>query len=697
MICSNCGTEVKLGDKFCTTCGTAVEIADSDEKQRETKSMENLEKGIVKKEKSNKALKIAIPIILVCIVIGGILFSKFIANDREFNEAYSIAMSYMEDNDYDKALQYLRKAEKIKSKDPEVRESIDKIIDELFNECKDTVMDYIESCNYQSALDTLNNCPVTSNNASYDEYAKLKKVVSMRPSIESIDSTEFPNVIVTIAYEGESQLDEKYFSLSEAGENREIKMVEISENKAIITYVAKDVDYDSETLPVAIRINIEDVSLLAADSYDTPSFERASLQLVSTDVSDYPTIKAYFRVEDGDTYGSINNLSVDSFVIEERIEGGTYLSREIHNVSQLNGNTGLNISLVADKSDSISNEDMNKIKGVMSEFVDKLNYKEGDKAEVLAFDSIVQQMCAFTDNATLLVNGINNMSTDGMTAFYDAVYNGINHAALQGGARCVIAFTDGEDNSSRYDYADIINYANEQQVTLYIIGVGSVEEYTLRAMADETKGRYWYIDDLYDLEDIFNTIYAEQKQMYVLEYESDPKADEYDPRKIHVSMIGNGYKGECDTEFAPVKVVNAGEVHTSRYELFVEDVSWEEAAQKCQERGGHLVAITSEAEMAEVVRLVEKSEATYIWLGGYTSYDDYGDVFAHWITGEDFSYSKWSDGEPSRTDLDGTDEWYLMLWKVEKYNGWSWNDQRNDPAADFEWIQGKIGYVCEFE
>ncbi len=241
---------------------------------------------------------------------------------------------------------------------------------------------------------------------------------------------------------------------------------------------------------------------------------------------------------------------------------------------------------------------------------------------------------------------------------------------------------------------DVINYANKNQVTLYIIGVGNAEDYILREMANETRGKYWYIDDLYDLEDIFNTIYSEQKQMYVLEYESDEVLDAYESREIHVSVIGKGYKGECETAFTPVKVIKE-ETHTSRYELFVEDVSWEEANQKCQEKGGHLVTITSESEMNEIIQLVENSSAKYLWLGGYTSFNDNGDVFAHWVTGEEFTYDKWSKGEPSRTDKDGTDEKYLMLWYLDKE--WSWNDQRNDPLSAFKWFEGKIGYVCEYE
>lgn len=45
------------------------------------------------------------------------------------------------------------------------------------------------------------------------------------------------------------------------------------------------------------------------------------------------------------------------------------------------------------------------------------------------------------------------------------------------------------------------------QVPLYIIGVGDMfDTYDLKNMANSTNGRYWDIDDLYGLEEIFNQI-----------------------------------------------------------------------------------------------------------------------------------------------------------------------------------------------
>ena len=37
---------------------------------------------------------------------------------------------------------------------------------------------------------------------------------------------------------------------------------------------------------------------------------------------------------------------------------------------------------------------------------------------------------------------------------------------------------------------------------------------------------------------------------------------------------------------------------------------------------------------------------------------------------------------------------YIMLWDN---NGWGYNDNRNDPIADYpEWYSGTVGFICEY-
>lgn len=643
-----------------------------------------------RRKKPSPAFIAAAVLLLAAAVAGGIFAFRYFSAQKAYRADLDGAAEALKAGRYGQALEHYRAALERRPDSSEAQEGLDRAMEQALEEAGS----YLEEEDFQKAADLLKELAVPAEDSRYERYTDLLAVSAMDPEITDVDAGSFPTVVVTLSCG--SEVPESGVTVTENGRTCAVRDLQYEDGALTVSYETEDSGYAAERRDVAVTLARGDFSYRRGESYDTPQFEPASVRLVSTDVSEYPVVRAYFRVEQSGG-GTLEGLDKHSFTIRERLQGGEYLSREVREVSPME-DQGLNIDLVADKSSSISATDMAKIKQVMIEFVNSLRYEVGDKAEVLAFDDIVQQMCYYTKDSALLVNGINNMATDGMTAFYDAVYNGVRNASLQGGARCVIAFTDGMDNRSVHNANDVIGYANKSQVPVYIIGVGSaVQNYgELRNIAQSTGGRYWYIDDLYDLQEIFDQVYSEQKELYVVEYVSDPALGQYDVRDIQVRVAGGGCKGEVQATFQPVRSVQGLE-HPSRYELVKEPTSWEEADRRCQEMGGHLATITSQAEMDEIIALAEANGAKYVWLGGYTSYDQNGNVFGHWVTGEEFSFQAWSEREPSRIDKDGTPEWYIMLWNVPSLGGWCWNDQRNDPAGVVTSMQPDMCFVCEFE
>jgi len=134
----------------------------------------------------------------------------------------------------------------------------------------------------------------------------------------------------------------------------------------------------------------------------------------------------------------------------------------------------------------------------------------------------------------------------------------------------------------------------------------------------------------------------------------------------------------------------------SKYEVFLQDCSWEQAKTYCEEKGGHLAVITNETEFNEVVSIASSSGATYIWLGAKR--DDSGNWA--WVNGATVDYYPWDKGEPSYRDWDGTYENYLMIWKVNFTGTYSWryNDVRNNPVGYAPgYYSGRTAYICQYD
>ena len=129
-----------------------------------------------------------------------------------------------------------------------------------------------------------------------------------------------------------------------------------------------------------------------------------------------------------------------------------------------------------------------------------------------------------------------------------------------------------------------------------------------------------------------------------------------------------------------------------RYEVFLEDISWEDAKAKCEEMGGHLATVKNQEELSEIIALVTAKGANYVWLGAYRAEND------HWycVTGEALDFTVWDSGEPSARDMDGTREDYLLLWYRKNLGVWRYNDMRNDPCAVAASYRGKLAYVCQY-
>ena len=140
-----------------------------------------------------------------------------------------------------------------------------------------------------------------------------------------------------------------------------------------------------------------------------------------------------------------------------------------------------------------------------------------------------------------------------------------------------------------------------------------------------------------------------------------------------------------------LEIAGIWEYNKHFYKVFNEGMNWYEAKDFCEQKGGHLVTITSREEQAAVqsILLYSGKKKNFYWTAGFSVETDKWE----WTTREEFTYSNWAKGEPNN---DLGNEFILSI-----YNSGEWNDCPADgishiPDMDFFKLEN-AGFICEWE
>ena len=144
-----------------------------------------------------------------------------------------------------------------------------------------------------------------------------------------------------------------------------------------------------------------------------------------------------------------------------------------------------------------------------------------DSMFFVGFSETVDKIPALTNNFDRFSGIVRNVEPGGNTAFYDAVYNAIDSLKNHSSQPAVIALTDGGDNSSVHKYEELIEFAQEHDVPIYIIGLGNVNSYFLEYICEQTNGFYYHTNDPSKLTEIYENIKKQLRSIYELDYQSN--------------------------------------------------------------------------------------------------------------------------------------------------------------------------------
>jgi VWFA-related protein len=180
----------------------------------------------------------------------------------------------------------------------------------------------------------------------------------------------------------------------------------------------------------------------------------------------------------------------------------------------------LDTLLVLDSSQSLEGERLRQLQLAARLLVAGL--RPEDAAGLLTFDHELRLRVPLTTDRATLETGLQQMKGEGSTALYDAVYAGLRLATGRRRALLVV-FTDGLDNLSVLDQAQVQATAEASNVLVQAVGIepadrpGSLRG--LARIAEITGGRFWPAESPAQLGPAFLALLEAMKTRYVLRYE----------------------------------------------------------------------------------------------------------------------------------------------------------------------------------
>jgi len=165
--------------------------------------------------------------------------------------------------------------------------------------------------------------------------------------------------------------------------------------------------------------------------------------------------------------------------------------------------------------------------------------RQQDELDLMDFADTVREIVPFTNNPREVESGLSRLQRGQETALYNAVYLASERLAATSQEanrrRVLVLISDGGDSVKGERYADAVEQAQRANAIIYSIimvpvaadaGRNTGGEHTLIQMAEDTGGKYYYVEDPRDLEPAFRHVSEDLRTQYVLGYYSpDPPAN----------------------------------------------------------------------------------------------------------------------------------------------------------------------------
>ena len=180
------------------------------------------------------------------------------------------------------------------------------------------------------------------------------------------------------------------------------------------------------------------------------------------------------------------------------------------------------------------------VKNAILKLIDQ--FRGNDQVAVYGFSNRLAVLQPFTADRNAAKKAVLATRPAGTTALFDAVSQLARDVARRGGKKVIVAFTDGQDNSSALHAAAAVTRAKRAGVPIYAVAQGEALRSPalarqLKDMAKSTGGIAYEVRKTSDVDEVFEDISNDLRNSYLLTYKPPPAAD---PkwRPIQVAIIG---------------------------------------------------------------------------------------------------------------------------------------------------------------
>lgn len=286
--------------------------------------------------------------------------------------------------------------------------------------------------------------------------------------------------------------------------------------------------------------------------------DTADLTILNIYPASFPNVSVVFKAETR-TGEPVWNLTKEKMNVKENSQNCELISLE-----QISKNKPINLGIVIDHSGSMMEDTsqlldkdgvalytldanfnvvlpkgyispLDNAKTAVKNFVKSFDSKK-DFISITGFSNTVDRKLSLSQNTGEINSIVDSMQANYSTALYDAMITSIDEIKNSTGVKVLVVLTDGQDNSSKSKWNDVVDEATKEDIPIYIIGLGNVNKDTMQLIAKSTKGQFYFTQSSSSLNTVYAAISKQVQAFYNLVYSSPNFSSADSTRQIELSF-----------------------------------------------------------------------------------------------------------------------------------------------------------------